>query len=248
MISLCAIIPVYNHADTVSAVVERVRAQGLPCLLIDDGSDATCAAELDRIAASGAAQLLRLGRNGGKGHAVKAGLRAALAAGYSHALQVDADGQHALEDIADFAALARAHPQAVICGRPVYGDDAPRARLYGRWLTHVWVWINTLSLAIPDAMCGFRIYPLTATVRAIDSGGTGERMDFDIAVLVRLQWQGTPMVWRPTRVAYHEGGVSHFHGLRDNALISCMHARLFFGMLWRSPWLVLRKWRRQGAA
>jgi glycosyltransferase involved in cell wall biosynthesis len=235
------VIPVYNHARTVANVVDRIRAHGVACLLVDDGSDAACAAELDRIAATGAADLLRLPKNGGKGYAVKAGLRAALAAGHTHALQVDADGQHALDDIPAFAAQSRAHPDAIICGRPTYGADAPRARLYGRWLTHVWVWINTLSLDIPDAMCGFRIYPLDSVVAIINRAWTGDRMDFDIAVLVKLHWAGIPSLWFPTAVTYHRNGISHFRGLRDNALISFMHARLFFGMLVRSPMLVARK-------
>jgi glycosyltransferase involved in cell wall biosynthesis len=243
VITVCAVIPVYNHGDTVAAVVEGVRSHGLACLLVDDGSDAACAAELERIAGSGAARLLRLEHNGGKGHAVKAGLQAAFAAGYSHALQVDADGQHELDDIPAFTADAAANPHAVICGRPVYGPEAPRARLYGRWLTHVWVWINTLSFAIPDAMCGFRIYPLHSVVPLVASQRTGECMDFDIAILVRLHWAGVPMVWRATGVVYHPGGVSHFHGMRDNALISLMHARLFAGMLARGPALLARKLR-----
>jgi len=185
--------------------------------------------------------LVRRAENGGKGAAVQDGLRAAAALGYTHALQVDADGQHALPDAAAFARASLAQPQAVICGAPVYGDDVPRSRLYGRWLTRVWVWINTLSLDIPDAMCGFRVYPLTAVLPVINGTHVGRRMDFDIAILVRLHWRGVPMAWLPTRVVYPEGGVSHFKGLQDNLLISRMHARLFFGMLARSPALL---WRR----
>lgn len=154
---------------------------------------------------------------------------------------MDADGQHALDDVPAFAEAARARPAAVICGAPRYGSDVPRSRLYGRWLTRVWVWINTLSLDIPDAMCGFRIYPLESVLRVIDGAQVGRRMDFDIAILVRLHWRGVPMTWLPTRVVYPVGGVSHFKALRDNLLISRMHARLFFGMLARSPALLLRR-------
>jgi hypothetical protein len=167
--------------------------------------------------------------------------------GYTHALQVDADGQHALDDIPAFVQASQAHPQALVGGAPAYGDDAPRSRIYGRWLTRIWVWINTLSTAIPDAMCGFRIYPLAATVALLQRRNPGHRMDFDIAVLVLLYWRGVPMVWRPTRVIYPVGGISHFQGLRDNARISAMHARLFAGMLLRFPCLLARKFRK-GAA
>ncbi|WP_454694148.1 glycosyltransferase family 2 protein [Achromobacter aegrifaciens] len=238
---LCALIPVYNHGATVAAVHAQLAAQGLPCVLVDDGSAPACAATLDALAAQPHTHLLRRAANGGKGAAVQDGLRAAAALGYTHALQVDADGQHALPDAAAFAAASRAQPHALVCGAPVYGDDVPRSRLYGRWLTRVWVWINTLSLDIPDAMCGFRVYPLARVLPVIDGAQVGRRMDFDIAVLVRLHWRGAAMVWLPTRVAYPEGGISHFKGLRDNLLISRMHARLFFGMLARSPALL---WRR----
>ncbi len=53
------------------------------------------------------------------------------------------------------------------------------------------------------------------------------------------------MAWRPTRVTYPAGGVSHFKGLRDNVLISRMHARLFFGMLGRAPALLWRRLARR---
>lgn len=238
---LCAVIPVYNHGGTVAGVQAQLAAQGLPCILVDDGSAPDCAAALDALATLPHTHLVRRAANGGKGAAVQDGLRAAAAMGYTHALQVDADGQHALPDAAAFADASRARPLAVICGAPVYGDDVPRSRLYGRWLTRVWVWINTLSLDIPDAMCGFRVYPLAQVLPVINGARVGHRMDFDIAILVRLHWRGVAMAWRPTRVVYPEGGISHFKGLRDNLLISRMHARLFFGMLARSPALV---WRR----
>jgi glycosyltransferase involved in cell wall biosynthesis len=244
---LCAIIPVYNHGDTVAAVVDRVRAQGIACILVDDGSDARCAAQLDALQAAGKVVLVRRSRNGGKGQAVQDGLRHAGKYGYTHALQIDADGQHALDDIPAMVAASRSHPGALVAGAPAYGPDAPRSRLYGRWLTRLWVWINTLSLAIPDAMCGFRIYPLAPTLAVLARHDPGHRMDFDIAVLVLLHWHGVPMVWRPTRVIYPVDGVSHFQGLRDNARISAMHARLFFGMLPRAPRLLARKLGRRAA-
>ncbi|WP_447919068.1 glycosyltransferase family 2 protein [Achromobacter aegrifaciens] len=239
---LCALIPVYNHGATVAAVHAQLAAQGLPCVLVDDGSAPSCAAALDALATQPRTHLVRRAENGGKGAAVQDGLRAAAALGYTHALQVDADGQHALPDAAVFAQASRANPQALICGAPLYGDDVPRSRLYGRWLTRVWVWINTLSRDIPDAMCGFRVYPLALALPVIDGARVGRRMDFDIAILVRLHWRGVAMVWLPTRVAYPQGGISHFKGLRDNLLISRMHAQLFFGMLARSPALL---WRRR---
>lgn len=241
----CAVIPVYNHGATVRGVVAGLRACGLPCILVDDGCAPASAAVLDALAAEDAVVLLRRARNGGKGRAVQDGLRHAAALGYTHALQIDADGQHAVEDVPAFLAAAHAHQSALIAGAPRYGDDAPRSRLYGRWLTRIWVWINTLSRDIPDAMCGLRMYPLTPTLAVLANGDPGHRMDFDIAILVRLHWAGVPMQWLPTAVRYPPGGVSHFQGWRDNWLISRMHARHFAGMLRRAPALMVRRWRQR---
>jgi len=243
----CAVVPVYNHAHTVASVAHRLHAQDLDIILIDDGSAPECAGVLDQLALTPRTCLLRRRSNGGKGAAVLDGLREAARRGYTHALQIDADGQHAVEDVARFVELSSAHPDALIGGAPVYGRDAPRARLYGRWLTRIWVWINTLSLDIPDAMCGFRLYPLAATIPVIEHAPIAKRMDFDISIIVRLHWQGVPMVWVPTRVAYPENGISHFDALRDNLRISKEHARLFLGMLLRAPMLLWRRATRKTA-
>lgn len=242
MIRACVVIPVYNHEHAVGVMVAAVRAQQLHCLLVDDGSHAACAAVLDQLAGRDpGVGLVRLRENQGKGGAMIAGFREAARLGYSHALQIDADGQHDPADIPQFLALARSRPDAVICGTPLYDDSVPRSRLYGRYVTHVWVWINTLSLAIRDSMCGFRVYPLPPTLRLIDTVAIGCRMDFDTEILVRLYWRGVEIVNQSTRVSYPLDGVSHFDVWRDNLRISRMHAKLFFGMLLRLPLLLWRK-------
>jgi len=115
-------------------------------------------------------------------------------------------------------------------------------RFYGRYLTHVWVWINTLSLAIKDSMCGFRVYPVQAVESLTRRHPIGERMNFDTEILVRLYWDGLEIINVPTKVGYPTDGVSHFRGWHDNFLISRMHTVLFFGMLLRLPGLLARKW------
>ena len=234
------IIPVYDHEHAIGAMVDGVLATGMPCLLVDDGSRPSCAAVLDALATAHApaVSLLRLPQNQGKGGAMLAGFAHAHSLGYSHVLQIDADGQHDPRDIPRFEALSLAHPQAIICGIPVYDESVPKARLYGRYMTHVWVWINTLSLAITDSMCGFRLYPLPPVIALMGSETIGRRMDFDIEIIVRLFWRGAAVVNLPTRVTYPSDGVSHFDVWRDNVRISRMHTRLFFGMVWRFPRLL----------
>ncbi len=177
----------------------------------------------------------------GKGGAVKAGIKRAQDLGFSHAIQIDADGQHDPEPC--LPALIQASqdkPQHLISGQPIYDESVPKARLYGRYATHIWVWIETLSLSIKDSMCGFRAYPINQTQAVLNKYDVGSRMDFDIEILVRLYWEGCDIDFVETRVIYPENGISHFDALWDNVKISWMHTRLFFGMLPRAPKLIAR--------
>ena len=244
----CVLIPCYNHGAMMAKVLSRLAPFGLPCLVVDDGSDEQTRRILERLAA-GQPQvtLVRLAQNAGKGAAVIKGLEESARAGYTHAVQVDADGQHAIEDIPKMLALAERHPEALISGQPIYDDSIPRSRLYGRWITHVWVWIETLSLQLKDSMCGFRVYPVSPTLQLAARVSLGKRMDFDTEVMVRLYWQGNTSYFLPTRVTYPPDGLSHFDALKDNVRISLMHTRLFFGMLPRIPALLLRRRRQHWA-
>ena len=244
MFNPCALIPVYDHEHAIGAVVEAVLAQGLPCILVDDGSSPSCARVLDALAEGDQrVSLVRHTVNQGKGAAVLTGFRQAAALGFSHVLQLDADGQHNTADIPGFMALAHEHPDAVIAGCPQYDESVPALRLYARYLTHVWIWINTLSFSIRDSMCGFRVYPVAPVVALAARQPLGKRMNFDPEILVRLYWDGVRVLNQPTRVTYPTDGVSHFLAFRDNALITRMHTVLFFGMLVRLPSLLARKWR-----
>jgi len=238
---ICILVPVYNHPDCLAWLIAGLQETGVHTLLVNDGSEQLCTNLLREIDASYEwITLLERESNGGKGAAVKTGLLAAARLGYSHVLQLDADGQHDLGDIPRFLALSEGDPAAVITGTPQY-DHVPVLRFYGRYLTHIWVWINTLSLDIPDSMCGFRVYPLEATIKIIQATHTGDRMDFDPEILVRLHWAGIRVIPIRTSVTYPRDGVSHFRGFRDNLLISWAHTRLFFGMLARLPRLLHRR-------
>lgn len=244
MFKPCIVVPVYNHEHAIGAVLAGLLRHGVPCMLVDDGSSAVCAAVLDALAGehAGNVVLVRLPHNQGKGAAVLAGFRRAAELGYTHVLQIDADGQHETGDVPKFLARAAAHPDAIICGHPVYDESVPKARLYGRYATHIWVWINTLSLDIKDSMCGFRVYPVAPVNALAARRSIGVRMNFDTDILVRLFWDGLQVINLPTRVSYPSDGVSHFRVWRDNVLISWMHTVLFFGMLPRIPRLLARKW------
>ncbi len=238
----CIVIPVYNHHEAVIQVIGALKKTGLPCIMVNDGSSPECTETLKTLARREKEWIWLLHRpnNGGKGAAVKDGLRLAIEQHYSHAIQIDADGQHCPDDIERFLKTSARHPEHLILGFPHFDENAPKSRLYGRLLTNVWIWINTLSFAIKDGMCGFRCYPLKAVEKLFVHQPLGERMDFDIEIAVRLYWQGVKISNLPTRVDYPLDGLSHFQMWRDNLLISRKHAQLFFGMIIRSPRLLVR--------
>jgi glycosyltransferase involved in cell wall biosynthesis len=236
---------VYNHELAVPAVAATLRQHGLPVVLVDDGSAESCRLALEKLSAQSGDALVRLPVNRGKGAAVIAGLREAQKRGYTHALQVDADGQHDLTDVPKFLAAAEAEPEAIVCGRPVFDASIPKVRFLSRYITHALVWLQTLSLSqVRDSMCGFRLYPVRTVLEVVDRDGVGTRMDFDVELLVKLVWRGRVLRWIDTRVSYPTDGISHFRMLSDNLRLAGMHVRLVLGMLWRSPLLLWRRMRR----
>jgi len=235
------VIPNYNHHLVIDDTIKALLSFELPIILVDDGSDEETQQVLNAIKTKyPLVTLIHRAENGGKGAAVQTGLAAAIAAGWSHVLQVDADGQHDLEDVAILLEQSHAQPKALISGQPIYDASISKGRYYGRFITHFWVFLETLSSDIKDSMCGFRVYPLAAYQQLIAQTSLGNKMDFDIEVMVKLHWQGVPMHFVPTKVHYPENGLSHFHVFDDNVLISLMHTRLFFGMLIRLPKLLKR--------
>ncbi|MBP3141403.1 glycosyltransferase family 2 protein [Aliivibrio fischeri] len=238
----CFLIPCYNHGKTTPAVVESLMSYGYPMIIVDDGSENETKRILEEVTQNNESiTLITLAENQGKGGAVIAGIEKAYQQSYSHAIQIDADGQHDLEALSKLIAESQEHPTALISGQPIYDESVPKSRLYGRYATHIWVWIETLSFAIKDSMCGFRSYPIGPTINILERAVLGRRMDFDTEIMVRMYWNETDIRFINTRVIYPEDGISHFDALWDNVKISWMHTKLFFGMLPRIPSLLKRK-------
>ncbi|WP_318470224.1 glycosyltransferase family 2 protein [Photobacterium leiognathi] len=237
----CFLIPCYNHGATVSAVIDALTPYGFPIIIVDDGSELATRKILSEQAKRPNITIVTLPKNQGKGGAVIAGIKQADLLGFSHALQIDADGQHDLAALPKLLEASQAHPEALISGQPIYDDSVPKSRLYGRYATHIWVWIETLSFNIKDSMCGFRSYPIRPIVNVINHNKLGLRMDFDTEIMVRFYWDNGDIRFIDTKVIYPENGISHFDALWDNVKISWMHTKLFFGMLPRIPKLIKRK-------
>ena len=234
------LIPSYNPGPRLLATVREALACWRPVWVLVDGSTDASHAPVEELERSEPGlRVIHRSRNGGKGSAVLTGAEAALSAGFSHALVMDADGQHPADRIADFMAASQAAPAALILGRPVFGPEVPMVRLQGRKLSVVLVRWEILGPGIDDPLFGFRVYPLAALARVLQGTGGGRRYDFDAEAAVRLVWAGTPTVNLPARCRYlspAEGGVSHFHYLRDNLRMIWLHTRLLATLLlWRWP-------------
>ncbi|OTG85228.1 glycosyltransferase family 2 protein [Acinetobacter sp. ANC 4648] len=236
------IIPVYNHPHYLVALLQSLAPFKLPIVMVNDGSEAQCTQILRELAAQYTdIVLVEHAQNQGKGQAVVTGLRTAEQMGLSHTLQLDCDGQHDWNDIAKFLEISQQNPNAMVIGQPIFDDTVPKGRLYGRYATHIWVWINSLSFEIKDSMCGFRVYPLKPTLAVLNSAKFQAGMGFDSEILVRLKWENISFLNVPTKVIYPEHGISHFNLWRDNWGISKVHSRLFAGMLLRLPKLIRHK-------
>lgn len=240
------VMPSYN---TGPALLRQTAAAALagwsPVWVVLDGSTDGSAAALDGLQGTRAGlRVLPLPRNCGKGAAVRHGLIEAAAAGFTHALVMDADGQHPAGCIPAFMAASMRRPDAVILGLPHFGPEAPPLRVKGRRVSNWWANLETLWAGIGDSLCGFRVYPIRPLLAAMARSSGMRRFDFDPEAAVRLVWQGVPPVNMPAPVRYvrrEEGGVSHFRYGRDNALLTWMHVRLMLGLLPRLPGLA---WRR----
>lgn len=241
----CLLIPIYNHKDTIRDVLKSLAYVNLPCLVVDDGSDAETRTVLDQMAQELPwVEIQHLAVNMGRGAALRHGYTVAAQRGFSHVVQLDADGQHNPADVPKFLETARSAPGALILGDPTFDRCAPRNRVYGHRLSQLVVWAETLSFSIHDALCGFRCFPLDRTVKLIGRAALGDRMEFDPVIAIRLAWEGVPIINVPTRVRYFRDGLSHFHLFWDNVRLARAYIKLFFGMLLRLPVLLSRKgWR-----
>jgi glycosyltransferase involved in cell wall biosynthesis len=243
------LIPSYNTGERLFSTVRAARAQWNPVWVVIDGSTDGTGERLQEMAASDPGlRVWVLPQNQGKGAAVLHGLRAAKEAGYTHALTMDSDGQHPADLIPSFMQASLARPETMVLGRPVFDASAPMLRVQGRRLSNGWTHIETLWAGVGDSLYGFRIYPVAALIETMERQPWMRRFDFDTEAVVRLAWLGVKPVNIDAPVKYltaDEGGVSHFQYVRDNLLLSWMHARLMGEFVLRLPELVMRRVRRQ---
>ena len=241
------VIPSYDTGPTVYDTVRAARAMWQPVYVVVDGSRDGTGEGLQAMAAGDPGlRVWLLPHNQGKGAAVLHGVQQAHAAGFSHALTMDADGQHAPACIGEFMQASVQRPDAMILGRPVFDASAPLLRVRGRRVSNWWTNLETLGAGVDDSLFGFRVYPIGELLAVMQRQRWMRRFDFDTEAVVRLAWRGVKPINRDAPVRYlsaEEGGVSHFRYVRDNALLTWMHTRLMIGFVLRLPMLI---WRRVG--
>ena len=218
MTSVVGIVPLYNHALTVPEVLAGLQAHGLYALVVDDGSTDGGAdvAEQWLIANGAPGQVIRLAHNQGKAAALLAGFAAAADRGATHALTMDADGQHDSARIAVFLhALPTECPEQplVLGDRRALPRNYPTARLFGRFLSGLAV-RTACGAIVGDAACGMRLYPLamTRTLRCISG-----RYAWEEEAIIRLVWAGASVQQVEIPVIYRDAAVapSHYQFGRD---------------------------------
>ena len=233
------LIPSYNTGPRLLATVKEALAVWQPVwVVVDASTDGSHLPVVELSLHEPALRVIMRDTNGGKGAAVLTGAEEALAAGFTHALVMDADGQHPADRIVDFMSVSAQNPDALVLGKPVFGPEAPQLRLQGRKLSVALVHLELLGRGIDDPLFGFRVYPLAPLVRTLRSTRFARRYDFDPEVAVRMVWNGTPTINIPATCRYiakSDGGISHFHYLRDNLRMIWLHSRLLVQLLWRWP-------------
>ena len=244
MNNYCIIIPTYNCGEIIISVVDKLVKYGYPIVIVNDGSNKKTKEIIDELAIKNLNVIaIHRDKNGGKGAAVKDGIRWAKENGYTHALQIDSDGQHNTDDLPQFIEASQKNSDALILGVPIFSDDAPLSRTIGRKISIFWVMLETLSTAIKDPLFGFRVYPVNPTYDLIENSNIGNYMEFDPEIAVKLYWKGLPVINVESRVIYNDEIPSHFDVIKDNIRISKTHSKLFLGMLARIFPLIIRKFR-----
>ena len=237
------LLPTYNSGARLAQTLREAHAQWDTVWVAVDASTDGSDTAAESLGLEGV-RFFRLTQNSGKGAAVLVALQAAKAEGFTHVLVMDADGQHPAAMIRPFFEISKNNPAAFVCGVPVFGPDAPRERVLGRFAGNFFATLETLGAGAEDSLFGFRLYPVAPALEVLENTNWARRFDFDTVLSVRLTWAGLPCINVAVPVFYpprSEGGVSHFCYLRDNLLLIAAHARLL--LEW--PFQALRALRGQ---
>ena len=228
----CIIIPIYNHQFWITELLQQLQPWGIPCIIIDDGSEPECHKLLTSLVQTYKqwVHLHRLESNQGKGAALKVGFMKVHEFGFSHAVQIDADGQHCASNIPALIQEAKTHPESLICTySPTPSPyQEPKRMHYRRALAKLSVWLHTHSFSIKDVTNGFRVYPLLSTTKILEEEELGNRMSFDIEMMIHFYKRQMDIRQLPSEVFYPDNGLSHFRHYKDNLEVMGQLTKLLF--------------------
>lgn len=210
---VAAIIPAYDAARTIDAVLSEVRAawtgvaRAGEIFVVDDGSQDDTAA----IARRAGATVVSHAMNQGKGAALRTGLRAAMESGHASAVTIDADGQHPAREAARLASMDPS-PDAIVLGiRDLVAAGAPRPNRVSNAISNGFLSAFSRTM-LRDTQCGLRRYPLPL---ALSLGGEDDGYAFEAEIILLAIAAGARVVEVPIEVVYPSDRVTHFDSVRD---------------------------------
>lgn len=222
VLKACVIIPTYNNAATLGAVIEDVAQYCDHIVIVNDGStDHTN----DIVKHYRNVQSISYQQNVGKGWALRKAFAYAAEKGYQYAITIDSDGQHFAKDIPAFINKIEEMPNAIIIGARNMGQaSVPGGSSFGNKFSNFWFKVET-GITCPDTQSGFRLYPLAA-IKKISF--ITRKYEFEIEVLVRAAWNDTPVVSVPVTVYYAPAAerISHFRPYKDFFRITILNTIL----------------------
>ena len=238
MFRVCVIIPTYNNAGTIAQVISDVAVYCKDVIVVNDGSTDETAVILKRLSIP--ITLISYPQNKGKGHALVKGFHKAKALGFSHAITIDADGQHFAADIPLFINKMEENPEAIIVGcRNLTEKNMPRQNTFANRFSNFWFRLQT-GINLPDTQSGFRLYNLKA-LRQLSL--ITSRYEAELELLVFAAWAGCPISSVNVRVYYPptEERVSHFRPVYDFFRISVLNTILCVGALFYRSFYFIRQ-------
>lgn len=225
---LCIIIPTYNNAGTIRQVVVDACRICANVIVVNDGSTDDTSEILTTLPST--TTVVSYAKNKGKGHALVEGFRKAKELGFTHAVTMDADGQHFADDIPLLVKAMKKNPDAIIVGsRNLTEENMPPQNTFANRFSNFWFRLQT-GIDLPDTQSGFRLYPLTSLkgLSLITS-----RYEAELELMVFAAWAGVSVLSVPVRVYYPpaEERVSHFRPVYDFFRISVLNTVLCIGAL-----------------
>ncbi|MDR2385002.1 MAG: glycosyltransferase family 2 protein [Tannerella sp.] len=220
-LKLCVIVPVFNNAGTLAAVINDVLRHTSHLIVVDDGSTDDTGRIL-KTCYSSSLYTITCKTNKGKGYALKCGFDRAEKLGYRYAISMDADGQHRASDIVAFVDIIEKTPDVFIAGRRITEGEMPAGNSFANRLSNFWVNVLTWN-RLYDTQNGFRLYPLCKMegMRSVFN-----RYEAEVELLVRCAWKGIKILPAATHVYYppKEERVTHYRPVTDFLRITGVNA------------------------